>query len=216
MKRTNTLCVLILLLVTINSAYAQVTDGGVTAYRYDINHKVVIFTDNPSDSPSSSDGPLGAGWLNGIKCDATTGTAGTNGSACNGTSGDPVSTYTCDLTFAPNATNTTWCLFSENPRTGDKAWAVKFVDGLIPENNGTFIVRCEGTDIFDSENGCRQPPSQISIEGGYIKLDTTDSNAPLDADCSETAHNGRMVFDETTELLYICAESGWVATLLTN
>jgi len=54
----------------------------------------------------------------------------------------------------------------------------------------------------------------FSVKGGYIKMDTTDGNAPSDAECSETAHNGRMVVDDVNNLLYICTASGWKNTQL--
>jgi len=198
------------------SAYAGVTDGDVTAYRNAALTGTVMFTDIPAQSPNSISAPLGAGTYDEFSgCNPNVaGTAGVTGLICSGTDGDPISTYTCE--FAPGGTggSPNWCLFSENPRTGNKAWAIRFFNGTIPTNDGTSIVRCEGTDIFNPEYGCRPPASEISINGGFIKLDTTDGNAPLDAYCSETAHNGRMVVDDVDNKLYICTATGWKNTAL--
>ena len=59
-----------------------------------------------------------------------------------------------------------------------------------------------------------EPPSIISIDGGYIQLDTTEGIAPSAAHCAVTAHNGRMVVDDVNDDLYICTNSGWKTTPL--
>jgi hypothetical protein len=51
---------------------------------------------------------------------------------------------------------------------------------------------------------------QISVADGFIKLDATQGNVPGDSDCTLQDHYGRMVFDDSNELLYICSQSGWV------
>lgn len=53
--------------------------------------------------------------------------------------------------------------------------------------------------------------NQISIKNGFIKLDTTVSgNSPFAADCSNSAHYGRMTLDaEGIGTLFVCTESGW-------
>ena len=215
MNRIKTFCTLLPGLLTSINAYAGVTDGDVTAYRYEPSHAYVVFTDEPSDSPTSSSGPLGIAGLEAKTClAALVGGAGVSSQLCSGTFGDPVETYTCQVSGlgSPNPTNTTWCLFSENPRTGGKAWAVKYVNGLIPTNDGASIVRCEGTDVFHADYGCDAAlPSQISIDGGYMQVDTTDGNTPFGGDCAETAHNGRMVIDDVNNLLYICTANGWIS-----
>ena len=189
------------------SGHAGVTDGGTTAYRWSSNHSVVVFTDNPASDPWNGAAPLGSGIVLGNSCISY---GFPSGLACEGTPGYPVGTYTCTVgTGAVNVPSTFWCLFSETPRIGSKAWAIKFVNGLIPSNDAASIVRCQGTDMFDAENGCRPPPPEISIDGGYIKLDTTAGNVPLDADCSLDAHDGRMVVDNINDILYICMQSVW-------
>lgn len=221
MKKINAFCALLLLLITSSSTYAGVTADGITAYRFSEDFRFVFFTDNPSDDtfPPVSFAPFGGGALTGTNCNS--GALGTDppiiwGRVCSGTPGEPIETYTCEVETGPaNPSTTTWCLFSENPRIGGKAWAVKFVDGFIPTNDGASFVRCEGVDTFDSVNGCIETlPSQIGIEGGFIKLDTTDGFAPPDRNCSLTAHNGRMVVDDVSNKLYICTASGWKSTLL--
>ena len=215
MKRTNTLCALFILLITSSSTtYAGVTDGGVTAYNWASSTYLVMFTNNPSDDPLNNAAPLGAaGFTEFLQCSsAATGTDLVQGLLCSGTSGDPIETYTClPNIFGPAlASSTSWCLFSETPRTGGKAWAVKYVDGIIPTNDGASIVRCEGSDTFDSVNGCQQP-HEISIETGFIKLDTTDG-PPEDGFCSEPEHSGRMVVDDSS--IFICLVGGWQSILL--
>jgi hypothetical protein len=81
-------------------------------------------------------------------------------------------------------------------------------DGVIPTNDVASIVRCEEHDRFHPESGCR-PASQISINDGFIRLETTDGDAPIGADCSLDTHNGRMVVDDVNDLLYVCTASGW-------
>jgi hypothetical protein len=45
---------------------------------------------------------------------------------------------------------------------------------------------------------------------GYVQLDTV-SGAPPSADCDEASEEGRMKFDPTADVLYICSGvSGWV------
>jgi len=196
-------------LVTSNS-YAGVTADGITAYRF--ASSVVWFTDNPADDPFSVNGPFGGATASLTTCSSNIfGTTGVGGLLCSGAPGATVETFTCVTgSGAPRPASSFWCLFSENPRTGNKAWAVKFVGGAIPTNGTSSIVRCQGTDLFDRVNGCRTPPSEVSIESGYIKLDTTAGDFPLDVDCSQDAHDGRMVFDETFNRLYICTQSGWI------
>jgi hypothetical protein len=223
MKRLCSFCALFLLLVTSISTYAGVTDGDVTAYRLaNVQAYYVVFTNTKSDDPNSTTAPLGIGLLDASTCDSTAGSAVIGGLVCNGASGDPVADYSCTtVNLATNASNTTWCLFSENPRTGGKAWAVKYVGGYIPTNDGASIVRCEGTDIFDGTIGCTSLPpvdtsQDIAISEGYIKLDTTDGKGPPYWDCSDDAHQGRMVVDDVNDTLYICTDSGWKTTVLAD
>jgi len=205
-------------LLTSIYTYAGVTADGTTAFRWDLVQGTVIFTDNPSDDPDIPAAPLGSGWA---RPDAIVWTQGgtcvSNDLAilesllCSGNSGVPIENYTCAPgESAVNPSNTFWCLFSENPQIENKAWAIKFVNGVIPSNDAASIVRCQGTDIFDSENGCQSPPPEISIEVGYIKLDTTEGTPPLNADCISGVHDGRIVIDNINDILYICTQSGWV------
>jgi hypothetical protein len=213
-KRFSSLYALFLLLVTSISAYAGVTDGDLIAYRFSGGHEYVLFTKSQIDDPNGDSGPFGAGLLDTNYCLSAVGISPTYGLACNGTFGDPVEDYTCEeQAFTPNTSNTTWCLFSENPRSGGKAWAVKYVGGEIPTNDGESIVRCKGTDVFHPDYGCGATfPSAISIEDGYMKMGTTDGDALFDGDCAEIAHHGRMVVDDVTMKLYICTAAGWKST----
>lgn len=51
---------------------------------------------------------------------------------------------------------------------------------------------------------------QISVQGGYIRLDTLKGNAPDPLDCNEAAHDGRLVLDEVYDILYACTQQGWI------
>ncbi len=50
---------------------------------------------------------------------------------------------------------------------------------------------------------------EISVNGGFVKLDVLQSTAPDNADCSHEIHYGRMVFGSTNSILYICGMQGW-------
>lgn len=51
---------------------------------------------------------------------------------------------------------------------------------------------------------------EISVEDGFIKLDTTGGYLPMENDCIVSEHYGRMVLDEVNGNIYICAELGWL------
>jgi hypothetical protein len=51
---------------------------------------------------------------------------------------------------------------------------------------------------------------EISVRGGYIKLDTTTENPPPNEDCQLTSHVGRMVYYDGSQLLFLCSSSGWI------
>ena len=54
------------------------------------------------------------------------------------------------------------------------------------------------------------PQSALQVEG-YIQMDVTNGPPPA-GDCVNSNHEGRMIFDPTTDLLYICSgASGWVS-----
>ncbi len=209
-----------ILLITLSSnvLYAGVTDGGVTAFRPDSpTDFVVIFTDNPGDDPLGLDAPLGVSGYDDIEgvCGSFVASVdGVNGLVCHGAPGDTVDTFTCDGN-SESQSDSLWCLFSENPRSGNKAWAVKFTAGLIPTNDGDSIVRCEGFDTFDPATGCTPGvagalPTQVNINGGYLKLDISPDGGPLDTDCQNPPHHGRMIVDSANSTLYFCTLSGWI------
>lgn len=52
---------------------------------------------------------------------------------------------------------------------------------------------------------------EISVSGGFIKMDTTNGNQPDFIDCSTQEHYGRTVIDDVAEILYICTQNGWSA-----
>jgi hypothetical protein len=53
-------------------------------------------------------------------------------------------------------------------------------------------------------------PPVILVQDGFFKLDTLGGGVPADLHCSEPSHYGRMTFDEDSDLLYICDDSGWI------
>lgn len=89
---------------------------------------------------------------------------------------------------------------------------------MFPASPGTWVA----TDDRDGNNvgsingiyglvdGEVSDKPQISVADGFIKLDATNGTAPGDSDCTLPDHYGRMVFDDSNDLLYICSQSGWV------
>ncbi len=58
--------------------------------------------------------------------------------------------------------------------------------------------------------GTSAPQSKLQVNG-YIQLDTVSSVPPA-ADCDAASEEGRMKFDSTSDVLYICSGlSGWIA-----
>jgi len=202
--------------ILVGNLHAGVTEGGVTAYRLESAVTFVLFTTDPGHDPFSAFAPLGGGAYGLGACSTAIGGAGIVGRVCNGTAGDTVDSFVCDSTQVTQ-TDSLWCLFSENPRSDNKAWAVKYSAGEIPTNDGQSIVRCLGADTFDPATGCTPPlvlPTQISVEGGYIKLEVTNGTPPPPQDCDFSknfSHWGRMSIDRVNSILYICTDAGWVA-----
>lgn len=141
---------------------------------------------------------------------------------CGTSAVNPVSTSTCDIAgpsgyyetcvsngYALYRTFTSGHYFALKADASCNQIATPEISGIVP---------CRKTDSFDPVLGCRDlnGAPQISIEGGYIKLDTTGGGSPPVADCAEDAHEGRMVFDETANNLYICGQSGWTSVTLTD
>lgn len=54
------------------------------------------------------------------------------------------------------------------------------------------------------------PTNQITIDNGFIKLDTSHGTAPSDSSCTDPSHYGRLVADETDGTIYVCSQAGWV------
>ncbi|WP_186343237.1 DUF1554 domain-containing protein [Allochromatium palmeri] len=50
---------------------------------------------------------------------------------------------------------------------------------------------------------------QITVKGGFIKLDVTGGVSPNHNDCINSDHYGRQVYNEVTGSLFICSASGW-------
>ncbi len=57
--------------------------------------------------------------------------------------------------------------------------------------------------------GTDQPNSTLHVNG-YIQLALTDGMPPA-GDCDEAAESGRMIIDSGAGLLYLCADTGWIA-----
>jgi hypothetical protein len=87
-------------------------------------------------------------------------------------------------------------------------------------NNGSNDLR--GVDFYSNElnfgastltfspgtTGLATPP-QLSIESGYIKLDTIGDALPHIPHCDDPSHYGRMMYAELNSSLYICGPFGW-------
>ena len=95
-------------------------------------------------------------------------------------------------------------------------WAVKADETCtsIAQPESTGLVPCLSTDVFDPRMGCTTPdpsPPVITIDEGYIQLDTHDRTPPPSVHCEHPSQHGRMVVDSVNDLLYICTQSGWIA-----
>lgn len=67
-------------------------------------------------------------------------------------------------------------------------------------------------DLFDPVTGCCPKVNDktlLSVEGGYMKLESTKGVAPEPTHCSLDSHIGRMVSDSLFNL-YVCGAAGWV------
>lgn len=136
--------------------------------------------------------------------------SGING--CGVTAVNPVTSATCPFYLNSNFAD---CPFEKyvliQTTQSGHYWAIKANSPCsavaTPERAG--LVPCRKTDAFDTVNGCyAASPSEISIEGGFIKLDTSIAPPP-EEHCLEIAHEGRMVVDSLNGILYICTEAGW-------
>ena len=76
------------------------------------------------------------------------------------------------------------------------------------DRNGDNVGSINGSYALMDGEVINKP--QISVADGFIKLDATQGTSPGDSDCTLPDHYGRMVFDDSNELLYICSQSGWV------
>lgn len=91
-------------------------------------------------------------------------------------------------------------LFSLDELEAEGLWQL-VVQDFIPGNSGEILdwglqIECED-------------PQDISIENGFIKLDTTNGEAPRNVYCSLPDHWGRMSYDRVSDRLYICSDTGW-------
>lgn len=79
---------------------------------------------------------------------------------------------------------------------------------LQVQNNSTPVLTALGSGNLGV--GTTTPQSLLSIGTGYLQIDTTTA-APTATDCDAEAEAGRMKFDATNDLLYVCSgASGWV------
>jgi len=106
--------------------------------------------------------------------------------------------------------------------TGSSNTAIGFVADVLSPNltNATAIganakVGASNSLVLGNNAnvgiGTSTPQSALQVVGGYIQLATVTS-APPAADCNAASEEGRMKFDATSDLLYICSGvSGWVS-----
>jgi len=90
----------------------------------------------------------------------------------------------------------------------------KIYKATLQSRAGTsYLWGQNGSDVYYNDGnvgiGTTTPQSALQVEG-YVQLDVITS-APPAADCDEMTEEGRMKFDPTSEILYICATSGWVS-----
>jgi len=65
-----------------------------------------------------------------------------------------------------------------------------------------FRCVCEGpTTLFTGD---------VGVVGGYLQPDRT-TGVPPATDCDSNAERGRMKYDPAANLMWICANSGWVS-----
>ena len=82
---------------------------------------------------------------------------------------------------------------------------------------GSGIVNCEIDSVADyfvlDDLAFYSGPTtnQMSIDNGFIKLDTTEGIGPFDVDCASSDQHGRLIVDDVNGLLYVCTEAGWLA-----
>lgn len=86
--------------------------------------------------------------------------------------------------------------------------------GQLPVGEYNVLYRVQysiGSEDLGTESlVVREAVPEISVEGGYLKLDTLAGAAPDPNHCLSDSDRGRMLFDDANGVLYICAQSGWV------
>lgn len=82
--------------------------------------------------------------------------------------------------------------------------------GLIDEVRiyNRSLTEAEIEELYSSS---MDPKPEISVNGGFIKMDITRGNHPDARDCSHQDHYGRAVIDDAADVLYICTQVGWSA-----
>lgn len=79
----------------------------------------------------------------------------------------------------------------------------------IDERDGVDLGKIVGAySLLDGEVTTRP---QLTVVDGFVKLDAVPGTAPAAADCILQDHYGRMTFDASSGLLYICSQSGWIS-----
>ncbi|WP_159105395.1 hypothetical protein [Thiorhodococcus drewsii] len=77
----------------------------------------------------------------------------------------------------------------------------------MPGKNNWEVDHLQYGTVLLPDTSSKKP--EISVKGGYIKLDVIDGRSPPDEDCTATDHYGRMIYDPTNNALFLCDKFGW-------
>ncbi|MTW23165.1 hypothetical protein [Allochromatium palmeri] len=89
-----------------------------------------------------------------------------------------------------------WAGNTDNPYTRG--------EGLVSHDDGIswnqYDARGMDFHFWTYVNPVSQAKPQISVKGGYVKVDVTNGYEPAIEDCTDTSHEGRMVIDNTNAI----------------
>ncbi len=183
--------------------------GGVLSYIVCFNNDGAVAGSTECDGSSVDEGLLGVqdgDWRSGPASGIY---------SCGTDPVDPVSSATCSYNQGVAITACTGdeSILAKTETISGHFWAVRgdrtCTNISTPETAG--LVPCLSSDAFDPVTGCSPSlsPSEITVEEGYITLETLSGTPPPIQHCTENAHGGRMVVDNVNSRIYICTQKGW-------